>query len=167
MTDNVNQINGTDFMNTVDSANGSHTSNTNTSNITNTFNGFNTSANNNNQLLDRRTPFVLAIAEFVLGAVEFVWGDDESAKLLGEKAIHDGAESVCTIMKPGGRVEGMVEGQVQRVWALVVLLHEQAFWQWAWHRIRHYILRFWVLWARPWFLYVLTWLGFGGRVARE
>jgi hypothetical protein len=61
----------------------------------------------------------------------------------------------------------MVEAQVQRVWALVVLLHEQGFWRRAWHYIRHHIIRSWVLWVRPWVLCVLTWLGFGRRVAHE
>ena len=156
MADNANQINRT-----VDSVNDSHTPNT--------LNGLNTNANNaaDNQLPNHRIPFALAITKFVLGAVEFAWGGDESAKRVGEKAMHDGAESFSTIMKPGGRVEGMVEGQAQCIWVLVVLLHEQRFWQSIWHFIRYRALCFWVLLVRPWALYVLTWLGLGRRVMRE
>jgi hypothetical protein len=162
MADNANQINGTEPTNTF--VNGSHTPNTNTYNIANALNGLNTSTNNaTDQLLDRIS-FTLAFTEMALGAAEFVWMGDENANKVAKKAIHHGAR---TIIKPEGRVEGRVERQVQRVWALVVLLREQGFWQWGWHRIRHFIVCFWVLFIRPCILFVLRWLGFGRRVAPE
>jgi hypothetical protein len=161
MADNANQINRT-----VNSANGSHTPNTNTSN---TLNGLNTNANNaaDNQLPNHYIPHALAITEFVLGAVEYAWGGDDSAKRVGEKAMHDGAESFGAITRHGGRIEGMIEGQVQRVWFLLVLLREQGLLQLIWDYIRYFAFRIWVLIVRPWALYVLRWLGLGRRVARE
>ncbi len=162
MADNANQINGTEPTNTF--VNGSHTPNTNIYNIPNALNGLNTSTNNATDKSVDRISFALAITELALGAVELVWGGDENAEKVATQAIHDGASS---IIKSEGRVEGRIERQVQRVWALVVLLHEQGLWQSAWHRIRHYLVRFWVLFIRPCFLYVLGWLGFDRRVARE
>lgn len=167
MAENI--TNGTDF---IYNANSSHMPNANVSNVASTFNGpniFNDVNNGDNHLLERRASFLLAIAECVLGAAEFGVGvnrRDESMKAAGATAIHNGVESGRILMETEGRVEGMVEEQVQRVVTLTTLLYDQGLWQWVWDCIQHHTRRFWVLWVLPWVLGVLGRLGYR-RVAAQ